>query len=48
MNKMSLQIEELDVEPFAIPGGVEETAPNAALAYDDGFLIVSCFCSADC
>jgi hypothetical protein len=48
MNKLSLQIEALDVESFAIPGGVEDTAPNAALAYDDAFLIISCFCSADC
>jgi hypothetical protein len=48
MNKMSLQIETLDVESFAIPGGVEATTPNAALAYDDAFLIISCFCSADC
>jgi hypothetical protein len=48
MNKVSLQIEELDVESFAIPGG-EETAPNAALAYNnEAFLIISCFCSADC
>lgn len=48
MNKLSLQIEELDVESFAIPGGGEETTPNAGLAYDEGFIIVSCFCSADC
>ncbi len=48
MNKLSLQIEELDVESFAIPGGVEETTPNAALEYNEAFLIISCFCSADC
>lgn len=48
MYKMSLQIEKLDVESFAIPGGVDETAPNAALAYNDAFMIISCFCSADC
>jgi hypothetical protein len=48
MNKMSLQIEALDVESFAIPGGVEAMAPNAALAYDELVMIVSCFCSADC
>lgn len=48
MYKMSLKIEELDVESFAILGGVEETAPNAALEYNDAFLIISCFCSADC
>jgi len=48
MNKRSLQIEELDVESFSIPGGVEETALNAALEYNEAVMIVSCFCSADC
>lgn len=48
MNKVSLQIEALDVESFAIPGGMEDTTPNAALAHNDAFIIVSCFCSADC
>lgn len=48
MNKLNLQVEELDVVSFAIPGGIEETTPNAALANNEAFLIISCFCSADC
>lgn len=48
MNKKSLQLQELDVESFTIPGGVEGTALNADFAYNEALLIISCFCSADC
>ena len=48
MDKLTLKVDELDVESFTVPGGVEETAPNADLAYNEPFIIISCFCSADC
>ena len=48
MEKLNLQVDALVVESFVVPTAAEETTPAMAVAVNEPFIIVSCFCSADC
>ena len=48
MEKLTLHVDELAVESFVVPTAPEETTLAMAVAANEPFIIVSCFCSADC